>query len=201
MGRKTDLFTNFDIFRGHIDGYSVERDRIQNSDMMTAKAKDAKIQELNDKYQPVIDHIRDDSLSIIGAAKNSFAEAFQAGTVAKLTNQGYQAGLANVLKMLEMHSISAAYFPQIVNAYRDDRAALEAIRAIVDRYDEDMKAGFDIPGESRQESERLLDMAAADVTEWMTMKTLQAGTRSNMQHALNTKYIYEPLNEDLLKEA
>lgn len=201
MGRKDDLFANFDIFRGHIDGYSKERERINNNDLMTEKAKEAAIQALNDKYAPVIDHMRDDSLSIIEAAKNSYAAAFQAGTISMLSDQGYQTGLANILNMLEKKAISAAYFPQIVSAYQTDRAALEAMRAIIEEYPEDMKADYVIPGENRKESEMLLDMAAADVTEWISMKSLQAGTRNNMQHALNTKYIYDQLNDDLIKDA
>ena len=203
MGRKTDLFSNFEIMKEHIQGYQKEVDRIRNSDLMTEKAQDEKIGELNSKYEPVIEHLRDDSLSILEAARQSFTKDFKAGTIDRLTDQGYQAGLANVLKMLELKAVDAADFPQIVEAYKYDRAALQAIRAIVQGYDEDRRKEFElqIPGEGRKETERLLDMAAADITEWISLKSLQAGTRNNMQHALNTKYIYEQLNEDLRKEA
>lgn len=80
-------------------------------------------------------------------------------TAGKLSDGGYQSGLANVLKMLEIGAITEQQDIQnIIDAYKGDYNALAAVKTVLtNSAQENLKfyATF-IPKDTRDESRRLL---------------------------------------------
>ncbi len=127
---KSALFSILNGFLSSFNAYTKEVNKVLSSTMYNDEGRGELISKLERINEPIFrkaaDRVEVELDSAINQVKNIDGKA----SAAKLTNTGYQIGLANAVKMIETGSIKTVEDMQnIVNVYKNDRAALNMLAA------------------------------------------------------------------------
>lgn len=169
---KLAIFGHLDSFVRDFKSYAKEIEDVQKSEMYTETAKEQLIGDIEKKYSPKFrtsaDRVGVELDSAISQVKNMDGKA----SAAKLANAGYQIGLANVVKMVETGSIKTVEDMQnIVNVYKDDRAALNLIQAAARALPADsngVSLMSVIPEDTRDKNIELLERFKENLTSYIS---------------------------------
>lgn len=199
MTKKEQLMQIFTDMKDIVNNFQTEVKKIRNNPNYSTAYKDQKVTDLRDEWAaPRVMELRNRAIELIAAAKRDLETKWTAGTAGKLSDAGYQTGLANVLQMLRLNAIPAAGLPAVIEVYKDDANAINAIRAIVDGYEEHRKKEFLplIPHDPRTATGKILDQVVVEIDTMLNMNQLYSDNFA-MGFGLRKKYIYEALNDDL----
>lgn len=199
MTKKEQLMQIFADMKEIVTNFQTEVQKIRNNSNYSTAYKDKKIADLRDEWAaPRVNELRNKAVELIVAAKRDLETKWTAGTAGKLSDAGYQTGLANVLQMLRLNAIPAAGLPAVIEVYKDDANAINAIRAIVDGYEEHRKKEFLplIPHDPRTATGKILDQVVVEIDTMLNMNQLYSDNFA-MGFGLRKKYIYDALNDDL----
>lgn len=196
MTKKEQLMQIFTDMKDIVNNFQTEVKKIRDNPNYSTAYKDKKVTDLRDEWAaPRVMELRNRAIELIAAAKRDLETKWTAG---KLSDAGYQTGLANVLQMLRLNAIPAAGLPAVIEVYKDDANAINAIRAIVDGYEEHRKKEFLplIPHDPRTATGKILDQVVVEIDTMLNMNQLYSDNFA-MGFGLRKKYIYEALNDDL----
>ncbi|MBR3784834.1 MAG: hypothetical protein IKJ77_00285 [Firmicutes bacterium] len=110
------------------------------------------------------------------------------GATGKLTDAGYQAGLSNVLKMIELDAIrNEADIKGIIETYQDDFNAMATVKAALAKStkQEVKKLTYLVPEDTRETTRNLLNQLQANVNSYMNKTNVQNSVKS--WNAFNTR--------------
>ena len=199
MTRKEELMKVFEDMKDIINVYQQEVEKIRNNSDYSESFKESKIADLRESWgRPRVKEYHDKAIQIIADAQTALETKWTAGTAGKLTDAGYQTGLANVLQMLQMNAIPAVGFADLVEVYKDDMNALNAFRAVVDLYEDHRKKEYLslIPHDPREATHQLLNQARNEIDTMISMEQLNSHNFA-MGFGLRKRFIYDTLNDDL----
>lgn len=133
MSRKEEFLRILNNFNNKI----IELDNSYESIRMSNDYSDSyKAHLLDEKYQEIKQFRTDASNSltaVIDDAVKAFNDKKQADTQARLNNQGYQAGLANIIRAIENNAVSHEEIQGLYSTYKDDVIALKALNNAITR--------------------------------------------------------------------
>lgn len=199
MGAKQDLLRVYDQMKILVDGFQNRVRDIRSDTDLTETGKENAIRELIRSKESQIDALHSEAREIVGNALVSIRAAWKAGSVGRLKDGAYQAGLSNALKMVEVRAVDIMSFPELIEVYQDDVNALAAFRNIISSsYPEDMRREYMklIPGDTRRNTEQTLEQIRSDIDAYISRNALQAHN-IGMAFAISRKYMYDILNDDL----
>lgn len=199
MTKKEELMKVFDDVKDIVRNFQTEVEKIRNNSDYSQSYKDRKISELREEWaRPKITELHNKALALIASAESALEKKWTAGAVGRLSDAGYQTGLANILQMLKLDAIPAAGLPAILEVYKDDLNAVNAIRAIVEGYEEHRKKEYLplIPHDPRTATGAVLKQVKVEIDSLINMEQLNAYNFA-MGFGLRKKYIYDSLNDDL----
>lgn len=157
MSRKTELIQLFTEFKSRYQGVSKRVNDVKSSDAYTDIGREQTINRILEEFRPTIQLYHDKVLGAIDNGLTALLAKWKSNTAGKLSDTGYQAGLSNVIKMLEAGAIKEQDDMQnIIDTYKDDYNALSMIRNFIPNNTEyvDLIALF--PKDTREDNKRLL---------------------------------------------
>lgn len=199
MTKKEELLKVFQDVKDVVNVFQQEVEKIKNNSILSESGRDQKIKELQDEWlKPRIQEYHDQAVKVIESARAAAEKSWTDGGAGKLTDAGYQTGLANVLQMLSLKAIPAAGFSDVIEVYKDDLNALNAIRAIVDGYEEHLKVQYlpSIPHDTRVNSRKAWKQLIPEIDSMINMELLNSHN-AGMGFEVRKKYLFDELGDDL----
>lgn len=127
---KSAIFSILNGFLSNFKAYTKEVNDVLTSTMYSDEGRSELVSKLERKYDPIFHKAADRVEVELDSAVNQVKNIDGKASAAKLTDAGYQIGLANAVKMIETGSIKTVEDMQnIVNVYKNDRAALNLLAA------------------------------------------------------------------------
>lgn len=170
MSRKMNLINVFRECKAQWENAQNEIREIYTGNKYSEEYQEEATKEVLKKFQPVIQTYHDRAIEMIDSGMNALAERWRKNGIGRLTDGGYQAGLSNVIKMLEMGAISEKTdVENIVAMYSEDANAMAAIRKILIGCDNRvlLDCVHKIPEDHREKNKELLKQLKTNVNTYM----------------------------------
>lgn len=106
MSKKTELINLFKEFKNRYETVQAQVEEIRKSEAYTEIGREQAITQLLDGFAPTVQLYHDKAIAAIDQGLEGLAEKWKKASAGKLFDAGYQAGLANVVKILEMAAIT-----------------------------------------------------------------------------------------------
>ena len=177
MSKKTELIKVFKDYKTQHNNFQAEKNAINNNLAYTLEGKDLAIKELIKKYNPVIQSFQSKAVQLINDGADELNATWKNKSVGRLVESGYQAGLANVIKMLEIGVIQEKEELQfIIDTYADDFNALSMIKKMTNNAanhkNEKLKSVV-YPTDNRVENRELLEQLRGNVEKYISVDTVK----------------------------
>ena len=196
--RKEQLENCFLNMRTVVDMFQEAVEKIRTNSDYSESYKESQITGIQEDFSGIVQTIHDNAINVIHTADRELHEKWTAGSAGRLTDQAYQAGLSNTITMLNMGTIDAGSFPAVMEMYKDDINAVNTIRAIVRKYDDDSRKEFmkHIPGNPRKRTEQALKQLEYEVDNMINQNQMN-GHNFSSRFPLVRHYYMQTLNDDL----
>lgn len=181
MSKKTELIKVFKDYKGEYESVQTQKVEIEGNIAYTEEGREMARQQLFEKFVPTVQAYHDRAVDIIEKGLEGLTETWRNNSVGRLTDNGYQAGLANVIKMLELGAIQEKDDLQnIVDAYAGDYNALAVIKRIVTKVGiknmPEILSAF--PEDTRDRNKQLLNQLKNNVDRYICVDTLKDSSKS-----------------------
>ncbi|MGF7145953.1 hypothetical protein HNQ56_004401 [Anaerotaenia torta] len=164
MSKKVNLIKLFGEFKDRYNSLQVKLNEIRQSSAYTDTGKEQAINKLMEEFKPTVQLYHDKAVEYIDGGLAALQEKWKANSAGRLSDAGYQLGLANVLKMLESGAIRDRDDMQnIIDTYRDDFNAMATIKNLISKHDQAMEFAGLIPADNREYNKRLLGQLKGNV--------------------------------------
>lgn len=205
MSKKTELLNIFENYKTSYNEALEKIKAIRSSTEYTEEGKEQKIKEILNNLQSLCTSCHDKAISIIDTAMESMRNKWCTNSTGKLNDTGYQVGLSNTIKMLEMGAIrSEDDIKNIVENYKDDFNALSAIRNIINQNASDLSTVNIlelIPEDNREKNKKLLSQLKANVDNYISTMAFPNTMGTNTMTTLGidgiSAFVSERLNDNL----
>ena len=178
MSKKTELINLFKEFKNQYETVQAQVAEIQRNVAYTEIGREQAVKQLLDSFAPTVQLYRDKSITAIDLGLEGLAERWKKGSTGKLFDAGYQAGLSNVVKMLEMGAITEKEDVQnIIDTYMGDYSALALIKTVLTKSENIAlkDCALLIPVDNREYNRRLLGQLRDNVDQSMNIYTFNQG--------------------------
>ena len=164
MSKKTKMLDALQGYKKSYEKIQQQLNDIANSSALTEEGKEQAKAKLQAQIAPEAQKVKSEVVEAIG----SVLQKLNQGQInkEKLLDAGYQAGFANVLKMLELGAIKTEEdVKSIVATYEGDYAALAAIKAVLGKTEDPEKLQFAglVPEDTRGKTKELLQKLQQNV--------------------------------------
>lgn len=197
MSKKTELINLFKEFKNRYETVQAQADEIRKSEAHTEIGREQALKQLLDGFAPTVQLYHDKAVAAIDQGLEGLAERWKKGSTGKLFDAGYQAGLTNVVKMLEMGAVTEKEDVQnIIDTYTGDYSALALIKTVLVNSDKEVlkDCALLIPADNREYNRRLLGQLRDNVDQNINISTLQAVSKS--WNSFNQGLIGDPMSID-----
>lgn len=181
MSRKEDLIRTFKEYKEKYESMQMQAAEINKNTVYTPEGRERLIVQLIDSFTPTVSLYHDKAANIIDTGLMILSEKWKENSAEKLTDGGYQAGLTNVIKILEMGVVgSKDDIQNIIDVYKGDYNALAVIREILykSKDEEIQKFASLVPGDNRGENKRLLSQLHSNVDKYINVDTVRGVSKS-----------------------
>lgn len=201
MSKKTELINLFKEFKNRYETVQAQVAEIQRNVAYTEIGREQAVKQLLDSFAPTVQLYRDKSITAIDQGLEGLAERWKKGSTGKLFDAGYQAGLSNVVKMLEIGAVTEKEDVQnIIDTYIGDYSALALIKAVLIKSENAaLKDSFLlIPADNREYNRRLLGQLRDNVDQSMNIYTFNKGLASvSMSMDSFVQFVTDRLGDNL----
>lgn len=128
MSFKSELQSVVTIYQNNLNSAIKQINETAEGGNYTPQGLENRVKEINAEFQATAEIYQERGLQIISQAEEYFKSKNQSNTVNNLRDPGYQAGLTNVLKMIEKGILSEDDFKDVIAAYKDDALSMKSIR-------------------------------------------------------------------------
>ena len=176
-----------------------ELEKIAVNAALSQEGKNARTAEQQAKDARTAERLNGEALAIIDEARAAIEKRWHDASAGRLTDEGYQSGISNAIRMAELGVIDKVSLPDIVEAYKDDLTTLNAIGAIIEKsYPEHVKKDLLplIPADTRQATLDNFEQMRKDINKIIGAKALESNNLIT-RIALTNRYIIQVLNDDL----
>ncbi|MBE5980349.1 MAG: hypothetical protein E7249_14615 [Paenibacillaceae bacterium] len=181
MCKKADLINHFKEFKNRYETVQAQVAEIQRSVAYTEIGREQAVKQLLDSFAPTVQLYHDKAIAAIDQGLEGLAERWKKSSTGKLFDAGYQAGLANVVKMLEMGAVTEKEDVQnIIDTYTGDHSALALIKTVLVKSENIAlkDCALLIPADNREYNRRLLGQLRDNVDQSMNIYTFNQGLAS-----------------------
>lgn len=136
---------------------------------------------LLDNFEPIVQQDHDEAVKIINQGLEALATVWKNSSAGKLTDSGYQAGLSNVIKALELGAIREKDDIQnIIDTYAGDFNALAMIKKILKNSNDETLVLYAsmVPEDNRDKNKRLLNQLKGNVDTYMNVNALKNASKA-----------------------
>lgn len=131
MSFKTDLLNTYRLYTNKLTDTIQQIEEVTASRSYTISGQQERIEEINKVFLDGATTLRSRALGTIDQAEQSYLAIKKLNAADTLKNGDYQAGLSNVLKILENGTMDQGDFTNIIDVYKNDSIALQAIKTVV----------------------------------------------------------------------
>jgi len=131
MSIKTELAGVYNSYMRKLTEAINQVKNVTSNGEYTPDGQRVQLDAINKAFVNDVTFFRDRALSYINQADQRFKDSKKTNTASNLRNGEYQAGLSNVLKILEAGAIDDNDFINIIEVYKNDSIALSAIKTVV----------------------------------------------------------------------
>lgn len=174
MSKKTELINLFKEFKNQYETVQAQVEEIRKNVAYTEIGREQAVKQLLDGFAPTVQLYHDKSITAIDQGLEGLAERWKKGSTGKLFDAGYQAGLSNVVKMLEMGAVTEKEDVQnIIDTYTGDYSTLSLIKAVLIKSENIAlkDCSLLIPADNREYNRRLLGQLRDNVDQTMNIYT------------------------------
>lgn len=181
MSKKRELIDVFMEFKGKYENIQSQVLQIMSSADYTQTGKEQAIEKVVNDFTPTAVLYHDKAVKIIDNGLKTLKDQWKKVSMEKLMEGAYQAGLTNVVKMLEVGAIRAEDDIQnIIDTYADDYNALALIRTMLQKSKDEQIQEFTvlIPADNREENKKLLSQLRGNVDTYINADNVKATSKS-----------------------
>lgn len=201
MSKKTELINLFNEFKNRYETVQAQVAQIQRNVAYTEIGREQAVKQLLDSFAPTVKLYHDKTIAAIDQGLEVLAEQWKKGSTGKLFDAGYQAGLANVVKMLEMGAVTEKEDVQnIIDTYTGDYSALALIKTVLAKSENIAlkDCALLIPADNREYNRRLLGQLRDNVDQTMNIYTFNQGLASvSMSMNSFVQFVTDRLGDNL----
>lgn len=128
MSFKSELQSVVTVYQNNLNSAIKQINETAEGGNYTPQGLENRVREINAEFQATAEIYQERGLQIISQAEEYLKSKNQENTVNNLRDPGYQAGLVNVLKMIEKGILSEDDFKNVIAAYKDDALSMKSIR-------------------------------------------------------------------------
>lgn len=180
MSKKSELLNVLSTYKAAYEGIQKAITDINQSMSYTGSGKEEATGRILLDFEPNVKIYHDKAVTLIDSGLEALAAKWKQDSAGKLFDGGYQAGLANVIRMLEMGVIKDRDdIKNIIDTYRGDFNALAVIKGILSQSINEtvLDCIVMIPKDMREDNKRLLNQL-----------------KGNVEHDINSSAIKNALN-------
>lgn len=184
MSKKTELLQAIQGFKSFYEALEKEIKGKRQSGLYTSIGLESEIKRLLANASSSILAANEKMNQIIDSGLKRLEDTWKGTTAGKLCDGGYQAGLSNVLKMLEMGVVTEQRDIQaIIDVYREDYNALAAIRAILLQSTQEAVKYFAslVPKDMREDNRRLLGQLKNNVDSYVNAYAVEMAVMGQVE--------------------
>ena len=173
-----NLFTNYK--REYVECQELLK-QIQANSSLSEEGKAQEKKKVLDRLASSASKYHDDSASIITDGLDALEDKWSKGTKGNLMDAGYQAGLSNVLKMIELDAIkNEADIKSIIETYHGDFNALGAVKASLTKSAKQEIRDFAhlVPEDMRERTRTLLNQLKGNIDRHIDGTNVQNAVKS-----------------------
>lgn len=181
MSKKTELINLFKEFKNRYETVQAQVEGVRKNVAYTEIGREQAVKQLLDGFAPTVQLYHDKAIAAIDQGLEGLAERWKKGSTGKLFDAGYQAGLSNVVKMLEMGTVTEKEDVQnIIDTYIGDYSALALIKAVLVKSEHATLKDCTllIPADNREYNRRLLGQLRDNVDQNINIATMQTVSKS-----------------------
>ena len=197
MSKKTELINLFKEFKNRYETVQAQVAEVQRNIAYTEIGREQAVKQLLDSFAPTVQLYHDKAIAAIDQGLEGLSERWKKGSTGKLFDAGYQAGLTNVVKMLEMGAVTEKEDVQnIIDTYTGDYSALALIKTVLAKSENiPLKdCALLIPADNR----RLLGQLRDNVDQTMNIYTFNQGLASvSMSMDSFVQFVTDRLGDNL----
>lgn len=159
MSRKTELIQLLEQYRKQYVTLQKQVAEARGNTAYTEEGRGQVITKLLDSFSPTAAQCHDRVVGLVDSGLAAMSEKWRQGSTGKIQDAGYQAGLANTIKMLEMGVIREKEDIQnIIDSFTGDFNALAVIRKVLEQSTDEAISGcaMMVPKDNREQTRRLL---------------------------------------------
>lgn len=201
MSKKTELINLFKEFKNRYETVQAQVAEIQRNVAYTEIGREQAVKQLLNSFAPTVQLYHDKAIAAIDQGLEGLAEKWKKGNTGKLFDAGYQAGLANVVKMLEMGAVTEKEDVQnIIDTYTGDYSALALIKTVLAKSENIAlkDCALLIPADNREYNRRLLGQLRDNVDQTMNIYTFNQGLASvSMSMDSFVQFVTDRLGDNL----
>lgn len=179
MSKKTELIKVFKDYKTKYDAVQVKKGEIDKSTLYTPEGRAEVVEKLLTDFAPTVQMYHDKAVEIIDTGLVALAEKWKKSSVGKLMDSGYQAGLSNVIKMLELGTVQKKDDLQnIIDTYAGDFNALAVIKKVLKNSGNKVLQDVVMPEDNREKNKQLLAQLRGNVDRNINNETLKTSSKA-----------------------
>lgn len=133
MSKKSQLLSLIKSYKDSQNKVYESIVEVNKNNELTLQGKEKRINEIVEQFTSKAINIHDNAMNLISGAIEDLQNKWRANSTGRLSDTGYQVGLANTISMIEKGVITDSEdFKNIIEVYKDDYNALATIRTLID---------------------------------------------------------------------
>jgi len=199
MSKKTELIKAFKDYKTRYEAVQAKRGEIDKSTLYTPEGRADAIEKLLADFAPTVQMYHDKAVEIIDTGLVALAEKWKKSSTGKLMDSGYQAGLSNVIKMLELGTVQGRDDLQnIIDTYAGDFNALAVIKKVLENSGNKVLQDVLMPEDNREKNKQLLTQLRGNIDRNISNETLKSFSKE--WNAFNQGFVDVSVSMDSMAE-
>ena len=180
MSRKTELLNQLQSFKTAYETLETNIGEKRESGLYTEIGIEREINRLLSEISVSVQNMHDRMIETVARGLERLEEKWKAG---RLADAGYQSGLANAVKMLELEALTDQKdVDNLIAAYQGDYNAMVVIkRILLNCQNEELQASaLKIPEDRREETRELLVKLQERIEECVNIYAVEEGAKGQL---------------------
>lgn len=187
MSRKQELTNILKEYQRRYTELLKQVTEVRESSAYTPAGREQAINKLADGFSPIAARCHDNAAGLVDTALAAMSEKWKKGNAKRIQDAGYQAGLANTIKMLELGAVREREDVQgIIDSFSGDFNALSVIRKILENSNDEELVTYAsmVPKDNREYCRRLLGQLRNNIDSRINMQTVRDNLFSEYNQVL-----------------
>ncbi|XZL46083.1 hypothetical protein ACSW9Z_09960 [Clostridium perfringens] len=194
MSKKSQLLSLIKIYKDSQNKVYESIVEVNKNNELTLQGKEKRINEIVEQFTSKAINIHDNAMNLISGAIEDLQNKWRANSTGRLSDTGYQVGLANTISMIEKGVITDSEdFKNIIEVYKDDYNALATIRTLIDSDKVDLLTL--IPKDNREYIKKSLNDLKNNIDNYISQYQIQNDMNLVFNGMIN--FIENRLRDDL----